>query len=137
MALFSGIQVLGTGMAPVPRLAYFAGMLAAAGFMLWVLYGTSYTLTKSELLIRCGPFRMRFPLADVESVTPTRNPLSSPACSLDRLSIRGRAKRRRVLISPEPKDRFLMELAKRCPGLRLAGDRLVSATTPDDPAGGC
>lgn len=98
---------------------------AAAGFMLWVLYGIRYTLTDEHLLVRCGPFRSRVPLAEIDSVTPSRNPLSSPAASLDRLLIRWASERRRILVSPADKAGFLRELDRRCPQLRLDGERLV------------
>lgn len=101
---------------------------AAAAFMLWVLYGIRYTLTDERLLVRCGPFRFRVPLAEIGSVTPSRNPLSSPAASLDRLLIKWDDERRRILVSPSDKAGFLRELERRCPQLRLDGDRLLRSS---------
>ena len=95
-------------------------------FMLWVLYGISYTLTDDELQIRCGPFRYRVPLAEIDSVGPSRNPLSSPAASLDRLLIKWRGGRKRILISPDRKADFLRQLDQRCEQLSRQGDELVS-----------
>ena len=43
------------------------------------------------VVIRSAFLRWRIPIGDIESITPTRNPLSSPALSLDRLEIRHRA----------------------------------------------
>ena len=121
---FGGIATL-VSVAAIPfKLALSTFFFAAAAFMFWVLYGVSYTLTDDELLVRCGPFRYRVPLADIESVSPSRNPLSSPAASLDRVLIKWQAGRRRILISPEPRRKFLKELAKRCDQLVLAGDTL-------------
>ncbi len=63
-------------------------LILVAAFILWTLYGTRYTLTERTLIIRSGPLRW---VIDMEAITegfPTRNPLSSPACSLDRLHIR-------------------------------------------------
>jgi hypothetical protein len=85
------------------------------GLVMWVLYGTHYTLTAELLLIRSGPMRYKVPLAEIEAVRSTRNPLSSPALSLDRLEIT--YGRRRIMISPEDKPRFLTELRARCPRL--------------------
>ncbi len=65
--------------------------LGAAAFMFWVLYGTGYRIEERDLSVRGGPFRWRIPLDAIVSVTPTRNPLSSPACSLDRLRVVHRA----------------------------------------------
>ena len=69
--------------------AFVAPLLVLAGaFQLHALYSVAYTLDASDLRIRASFFRWRVPLADIESIEPTRNPLSSPACSLDRLLIR-------------------------------------------------
>jgi hypothetical protein len=82
-----------------------------------------YTLEAETLLIRSGIMRMRVPYAEIVSVEPTRNPLSSPAMSLDRLLIRWR--NRSVMISPENKERFLTELQKRTQ-LKRQGQRLTT-----------
>lgn len=86
-------------------------LVLGAGLPLWVLLGTRYELTPGRLLIRCGPFRWTVPLAEIRAVEPTRNPLSSPALSLDRLRIdHGRGSS--VMISPRDKARFLAELER-------------------------
>jgi hypothetical protein len=80
-----------------------------AGLPLWLLLGTRYTLEPTQLLIRSGPFRWRVPVADITRITPTSNPLSSPALSLDRLRIefgRGSA----IMVSPRDKERFLRDI---------------------------
>jgi hypothetical protein len=105
------------------RVGLAAVCVAMAGFSLWVLYTTSYTLTEAELRIRSGPFRFRVPFDAVREVVPSRNPLSSPACSLDRLRIRYGS--RSIMISPEEKHAFLEALAERCPELCFDGTRLV------------
>jgi len=104
----------------------FAALMAASGaFVVWVLYSTWYSLSGGELLIRSGPFRWSVPLDSIEDIHPTRNMLSSPACSLDRLRIRYRGSRYGVMISPENKSAFLQDLATRTPGLKVTGDRAV------------
>ncbi len=50
---------------------------------------------------------------EIESVIPSRNLLSSPACSLDRLHVRYPSSRRGVLISPEDESGFLSGLVLR------------------------
>lgn len=86
--------------------------LAGVGLPIWILRSTSYTLTGPELLVRSGPFRRRVAIADIASITPTTNPLSSPALSLDRLRIEVRGARP-ILISPADKAGFLAELEGR------------------------
>ncbi len=127
-ALLSVVGALAqfTSTAPfLTRAAMLVFLGSAAAFMLWVLYGIDYTLTDENLLIRCGPFRYRIPLAEIDSVSPSRNPLSSPACSLDRLLIKWNDERKRILISPSRKTDFLRELNSCCAQLRLDGNSLV------------
>jgi hypothetical protein len=76
------------------------------------MLSTRYTLTESELRIVSGPFRWRIPLQEIRSVTPTRNPLSSPALSLDRLRIEY-GNGNWIMVSPRDKERFLKELQTR------------------------
>jgi hypothetical protein len=113
--------ILGRAIQPVagPFPLSWAVPLAGAGFMLWVLYGTSYRFAGDQLDIRCGPFRFRVPLSEIDSVEPTHNPLSSPACSLDRLLLRYGA--RRIMVSPADKSGFLADLELRCPRIRRVG----------------
>jgi Bacterial PH domain len=99
----------GDGVAP----AFVAPLLLAAGlFQLHVLYATDYTVEGDTLLVRASLFRWRISLAAIESIEPTRNPLSSPACSLDRLLIR-QGGGRRVMVSPADKEGFLRAIAQR------------------------
>ena len=81
-------------------------MIGVVALMLWLLLGTHYTVDRGLIRIVSGPFRWKVPVAEITSVKATRNPLSSPALSLDRLSIRY-GKRRRIMISPADKAGFL------------------------------
>jgi hypothetical protein len=101
----------------------FAVPAAVAALVLWVLYGTSYTFSGQVLDIRSGPFRFRVPLHEILSVDPSRNPLSAPACSLDRLHIR--YGHRQILVSPQDRSGFLDALVARGTGLVRDGDRVV------------
>jgi hypothetical protein len=97
----------------------------AAAFVLWVLYGTRYTLTDRALIVQAGPFRWVIDLEAISEITPTRNPLSSPACSLDRLHIRYRPNPSGLMISPLDKEGFLRDLVERTPGLKMEGTRVL------------
>ncbi len=108
---------------PGPGIAGLALFLATAAFVVWIFTRTFYVLTATDLLIRSGPFRWSIPLANIQRVHPTRNPLSSPALSLDRLEIRHAFGA--IMISPEDKRRFLEDLVERTPGLALDGDGAV------------
>jgi membrane protein YdbS with pleckstrin-like domain len=100
-------------------------LILMAFFVLWVLYGTRYTLTESTLRVQSGPFRWVIDFVAITEVFPTRNPLSSPACSLDRLHIRYRTSSSGLMISPRDKARFLLDLVARSPGLKMDGDKVV------------
>lgn len=95
-----------------PREATFLVVAALAIIALIgsMLIGTHYTVDGNTLRIACGPFRQKVPIDAIESVEPTRNPLSSPALSLDRLLIR--YGRRRVMVSPADKAGFLKAIGQ-------------------------
>ncbi len=87
-----------------------------------------YDLSPAQLDIRAGwLLRISIPVADILSVHPTNNPLSSPAMSLDRLEIRyRRGKRdRTVMISPLDKEAFARELASYDSGFMRNGPSVV------------
>jgi len=92
-------------------------LLGMDALMLWVLYGTGYTITSDQLLIRCGPFSFRVVLNDIAEIIPTRNPLSSPACSLDRLKVVYGYSRQSLMISPKNKPEFLSAIVQNSPSL--------------------
>ncbi|HEX5731882.1 MAG TPA: PH domain-containing protein [Blastocatellia bacterium] len=87
---------------------------------------TYYEVQSDRLFIRSGLLRWTVPLDEIVSVTPTSNPLGSPAWSLDRLEVRWRrgGKDRTLLISPLRRDEFLRELQARASALVLEGDVL-------------
>ncbi len=127
-ALGMAIAALALISAPAPplvRLGLPGLLLLSAAFILWLPYSTYYVLSDRDLLIRCGPFKTRVSLAAIEAVHPTHNPLSSPACSLDRLHIHYRGARFGIMISPRDKRAFLDDLVARSPGLRCIDERVI------------
>lgn len=89
------------------------GMTAATLLFLLLLgsimFRTYYKVDGKTLTIVSGPLRWKVPIDQISSVERTRNPLSSPALSLDRLRIRY-AKNRSVMISPADRERFIKAL---------------------------
>ena len=67
---------------------------------------TYYEIVGTDLLVRSGPLKWTIPVANIQEITPSRNILSAPALSLDRLKIRF-GKRAFILVSPEDKNGFL------------------------------
>ena len=94
--------------------------LLGMGLVASMLVGTNYTVDRDRLRIASGPFRWKVDIASITSVEPTRNPLSSPALSLDRLRIRY-GESRSILVSPADTRGFL----------RAIGQENTAATTAE------
>lgn len=107
------------------QLAWTAVFLLFAGFVAWLLHGTRYELQGEVLVIRAGPIRWSRSVHAIREVSPTRNSLSSPALSLDRLAVRFRGQKLPVMISPLRREEFLADLLTRARHLERRGDRLV------------
>ena len=92
---------------PWPVRAFTTGVMVLVTFFLFAVFrNTYYELGKEELRVVSGPFRWKIPLSEITNIRPTRNPLASPALSMDRLKV-SYGKRKFVLISPADKDGFL------------------------------
>ena len=88
------------------RVAVAAATALVLALLFSVFSRTHYTVSQGELRVVSGPFRRTIALADITSIEPSRNPLSSPALSLDRLKV-SYGKNKFVLISPADKAGFL------------------------------
>jgi hypothetical protein len=93
-------------------------MIAVILFIGWIWFGTRYEILEDELKIRCGPFTQRISLQEIKEIKRTRSPLSSPACSLDRMEIKY-GKSRRVMISPADKENFIKTIIEKSPSIQL------------------
>ncbi len=80
-------------------------ILATLLFFWWMFRTTYYLIDGDTLVIRAGFLKWRIPIREITAVTPTHNPLSSPALSLDRLQIDYGS--RFILVSPERKEQFI------------------------------
>jgi len=89
-------------------------------FVVWLFRSTDYTITASDLMVRSGPFRWNVPLTDIHGIRPTRSFLSAPALSLDRIEVLY-GKYGSVIISPEDRRGFLLELRERLPSMIVSG----------------
>lgn len=106
ISLFAGVSVLSAGG------QWWVAIVVVSlgvGLPLWLLFGTSYCLESGQLHVRSGPFKWHVPVAAITSISPTRNPLSSPALSLDRLRVEY-GPRKAIMISPRNKDMFLKDI---------------------------
>ncbi len=99
------LSKLGVSVKALPPIAIVAAVLM---FEAWLFSTVQYRIEEGELRIRAAFLRWNIPIRDIRSVTPTGNPLSAPALSLDRLSIVYGEKE--ILVSPVDKDRFIEAL---------------------------
>lgn len=86
-------------------------------FSLFLLSGwflTFYTLTDKVLKVRGGIFSWTIPLAKIDTITSSKNPLAAPALSIDRLQI-SYGKSKFILISPKDKSLFIKQIKKMQP----------------------
>jgi hypothetical protein len=132
MGLLLAVAPLACVAALVTTIIHGAGILSAlagtvflAGLYAGLVLPMRYAVTADQLVVRHGLVKQRVALEEITEVRPTRNPLSSPALSLDRLSVKYHGGFfKEVLLSPADKEGFLAELAERA-GLRREGDALV------------
>ncbi len=85
-------------------------VMAASLFCIHMFLTTFYRVVGHTLEISCGfLFNITIDIHDIKTIGETRNPISSPAASIDRLDI-GYGKKDHVLISPKDKQGFIKEL---------------------------
>ena len=81
-------------------------VVLVTALLISVFRNTGYEVGETELRVVSGPFKWTIPLEDITDIRPTRNPLSAPALSMDRLKI-SYGKRKFVLVSPANKEGFI------------------------------
>lgn len=100
-------------------------ILLVSGIYVGLIFPMRYGLNDQELTVRSGLCRQRIPLSSIREVRRTRNPLSSPALSLDRLHVQyGEGFFKAVMISPLDRDGFLEDIRQRA-GLDWDEGRLL------------
>jgi hypothetical protein len=88
-------------------------------FVAHLLMTTDYTIDGTHLRIRCGFFKSdAIEIASIQSIAETRNPLSSPALSLDRLDIKYN-ERYHIMISPKGKKAFIDAMLEINPNIAV------------------
>ena len=79
---------------------------------------TYYVVTPSELRIKCGIFCQKIEINKIRKISETKNIISSPALSLDRLEIMYN-KFDTVLISPRDKTGFVTAITEMKPSIEI------------------
>ena len=89
-------------------------MLLVDAVSIWMWFDTGYTITDTQLRIKCSPFRENIDLITIKSIKKIRSYDKQPALSFDRFQISGG-----VCISPKDKEKFLEIISERCPSIRI------------------
>lgn len=93
-------------------------ILLTITFLLWVWYGTGYKIEKGLIKIKSGPFRSSVKINEIKKIRATKNPLSAPALSIDRIEILY-GKYDMTLISPINKLKFIEYLVTENPEIKI------------------
>ncbi|WP_234417291.1 MULTISPECIES: PH domain-containing protein [unclassified Lysinibacillus] len=84
-----------------------------------LVFGTKYVIDSDELIIYGGIYKKRIKIAQITSLRPTKNPLSAPAMSLDRIEILFDPHSQMTLVSPKDKEMFVKKLLDVNPDIKL------------------
>jgi hypothetical protein len=113
--LFPIILVLFIGFIPVAFASLsvaFVSITPIAFFIGYMYLKTEYVVTEELLKIRCGfLYNQQVMISSIRLIKETRNPISSPALSLDRIEIKF-DKYGSVLISPKENEIFIAHLQR-------------------------
>ena len=93
--------------------------ITTLGLFTWMSLGTHYTITDTYLHIISKPFHnKKIAIASIKKIEVSRNLMSSPAPSLDRIEIYYE-KYNSIVISPKDKFQFMDDLKKINPAIVL------------------
>ena len=98
---------------PIVITVLMIGMLAV------LFFGTKYVIDSDELIIYGGIYKKKIAINQITSLRPTKNPISAPAMSLDRIEITYNHMQI-ALVSPKDKEIFIKKLIEVNPSIQLA-----------------
>lgn len=100
-----------------------AVLLLVTAFIIVLLcilfFGTKYAIEKEELIVYGGIYKKRIPIKQIRSLRPSKNPLSAPAMSIDRIEITFDPHIQVILISPKERELFVKKLLEINPSITL------------------
>lgn len=105
-SLYMAIMVLLESISLVGILVVAALVLIGAALPLWLFISTKYIVNENELTVQSGPFKWKINIQEIKEVKKTRNPLSSPALSLNRLLITYE-NNKQIMVSPKERALFI------------------------------
>lgn len=84
-----------------------------------LFFGTKYVIQGNELIVHGGITKTKINIAQIRSLRPSKNPLSAPAMSLDRIEITYDPDIQVTLVSPKDKELFVKKLLEVNPAIKL------------------
>lgn len=109
------------GGAPVVAILSVAGItITVLAFTLHIFFGITYQITdEDQLLIKCGfLYNWNVNISAIKAISKTRNPISAPAASLDRIELKY-GNWDSVIISPKNRSLFINQLLKINPQIQI------------------
>ena len=91
----------------------FGSGIFTAGLFLLLSIPLKYTLVEDRLIIRSGILKQEALYSQITAVKKSRNPLSAPALSLERVEIT--MNKGFKLVSPKNREQFIEELLSKLP----------------------
>jgi hypothetical protein len=87
-------------------------------YILHLFFNTHYTIENSKFKVKCGIFNYKpIDVEKIKEISNTKNIISSPAPSFDRIKIRY-GKFNELIISPKDKLNFISDLIKINPNIK-------------------
>lgn len=84
-----------------------------------LFFGTKYVIEKDELIVYGGIYKKRIPIKQIRSLRPSKNPLSAPAMSIDRIEITFDPHIQVILVSPKEREQFVKKLLEINPSITI------------------
>lgn len=84
-----------------------------------LFFGTKYVIEEDELIVYGGIYKKRIQIRQIRSLRPSKNPLSAPAMSIDRIEITFDPHIQVILVSPKDKELFVKKLLEVNPDITL------------------
>lgn len=78
--------------------------------LIWFWFTTGYLIEEDILIVKFGPIKKRIPIMEIRKIRKTKNPLSAPALSIDRIELLYGSQFGLALISPIDKHVFVSKL---------------------------
>ncbi|WP_078596403.1 PH domain-containing protein [Evansella clarkii] len=88
-------------------------------FICWFWFATGYIVEDKEIILKYGPVKNSVAIQEIKKLSKTKNPMSAPALSLDRIEIEYGRFADFVLVSPEKEREFILLILKKNPEIEL------------------